>query len=110
MPTVSYSFKTTWPVNPAQCLGHPFPPVVSMTLNSDFPSVHQVCWHERQNQNTRYMGISFVIGLTGAHQAEGTKDFGPSIANRSRRVAVCSWLSKVRVKEGRSECKGNKFK
>ena len=88
MPTVSYSLKTTWSVKPTQCFGHPFPPVVSITLNNDLPAVHQVCWHVRQNQSTRYMRISFVIELTGARQAEGKMVLGPSIANRPRRLAV----------------------
>ena len=94
MPTVSYSLKTTWSVNPTQCFGHPFPPVVSITLNNDLPSVHQVCWHVRQNQSTRYMGISFVIE--------------PTDASQTGRATVLG-LSTIRVQEGRPECKENRL-
>lgn len=52
----SYFFMKTCPLTPAQCFGHPLLPVVSMISYKDFPSVHQVCWHIRQDQSARYMG------------------------------------------------------
>jgi hypothetical protein len=87
VPTLSYSFKTTWPVNPAQCFGHPFLPIPSITANSDLPSVDQVCWQVRQNQTTRYMEISCIVELRGASQTEGTMIPTPSVVYRLRRVA-----------------------
>jgi hypothetical protein len=53
-------------------LGHRFRPIPSITSNSNFPSVDQVCGQVRQNQITRYMGTSRVVPLRGVSQAERT--------------------------------------